>query len=291
MRFLKILIPLLLSLHVNSQDKIYKLGGDIMLVLIQEIGVDEVKYKLFEKQGEHTYAIQKDLIVKIIFQNGRTEIYKSSLKDPALYKGQTRNAIKINLLSPLFGYTQFGFERSLKPGRSMEFNVGIIGWGKNQAIGNRIRQYYNINRDAKGANIGIGYKFIKPPDFINYNIRFAHLLQGSYLKPTLYAGIYEENIVNHKPQIALAEERTTVYASLICELGKQWIFGEHFMIDIYFGLGFCIDNIKHEDYTYSNFSSENQAFHFNTFRFGSSIGGALNGGLKIGMLLGKNNKY
>lgn len=297
MRYCYILTLCLLAFQANSQDKIYKRGGDIILAKVQEIGVDEIKYKLFEDIEGPTYAIEKDLIVKIIFQNGRTETYKSSLKDPNLYKGQSRNALKLNFLSPLTGYTQFGYERSLKPGRSIEFNFGIIGLGKNQVIdytfyspGSTTPQEYK--RDAKGASFGIGYKFIKTPDFINRNIRFAHLLQGSYIKPTLYTGVYGENIIDNKTQIPIAERRTVAYGSLMIELGKQWVFSEQFLLDIYFGLGYCVDNINDDDdiYSYSNVSSESQAHHFNTIRFGSSPGFALSGGLKIGMLLGKQKE-
>jgi hypothetical protein len=293
MRYCYLLILSLLAFQANSQDKIYKRGGDIILAKIQEIGVDEIKYKLFQEPEGPTYGIEKDLIVKIIFQNGRTETYKSSLKDPTLYQGQSKNALKLNFLSPLTGYTQFGYERSLKPGRSIEFNLGIIGLGKNQVID---YSYYipgtnaptEYKRDAKGANIGIGYKFIKTPDFINKNIRFAHLLQGSYIKPTLYTGVYGENIIDYKTQVPIAERRTVAYGSLMIELGKQWIFSEQFMLDIYFGVGYCVDNINDDDiYSYSSVSSESEAHHFNTLRFGSSPGFALSGGLKIGILLQK----
>lgn len=293
MRYCYLLILSLLAFQANSQDKIYKRGGDIILAKIQEIGVDEIKYKLFQEPEGPTYGIEKDLIVKIIFQNGRTETYKSSLKDPNLYKGQSRNALKINFLSPLTGYTQFGYERSLKPGRSIEFNLGIIGLGKNQVID---YSYYQpgtttpeeYRRDAKGANIGIGYKFIKTPDFINKNIRFAHLLQGGYIKPTFYGGVYDENIIDYKTQVPTAARRTVSYGSLMIELGKQWIFSEQFMLDIYFGLGYCVDNINDNDiYSYSSVSNESEAHHFNTLRFGSSPGFALSGGLKIGILLNK----
>ncbi len=293
MRYSFILIISLLAFQAQSQDKIYKRGGDIILAKIQEIGVDEVKYKLFEEQEGPTYGIEKDRIVKIIFQNGRTETYKSSLKDPTLYQGQSKNALKLNFLSPLSGYTQFGYERSLKPGRSIEFNLGIIGLGKNQVIdytyylpGTNVPTEYK--RDAKGANIGIGYKFIKTPDFINRNIRFAHLLQGSYIKPTIYTGVYGENIIDYKTQVPIAERRTVAYGSLMVELGKQWIFSEQFMLDIYFGLGYCFDNINDDGrYSYSSVSDEYQAYHFNTLRLGSSPGFALSGGLKIGILLNK----
>jgi hypothetical protein len=293
MRYCYILILSLLAFNANSQDKIYKKGGNVILARIQEIGIDEIKYKVFNEADGPLYAIEKDRIIKIVYQNGRTESYNtSSLKDPELYIGQSKHALKLNFLSPLLGYTQFGYERSLKPGRSIEFSLGLIGLGKNQVIDENY--YYpgapvqEIRRGQAGASIGVGYKFIRTPDFINRNIRFAHLLQGTYIKPTLYTGVYGENIIDYKTQVPLEERRTVVYGSLMVELGKQWIFGDQFIFDIYFGLGYCFDNINDDDnYSYSSISTESEAHHFNVIRLGSSPGFALSGGLKIGMLLGK----
>ncbi len=125
---------LLMTIGVQAQDKIYQAGGKIILAKIQEIGVDEVKYKLFEDLEGPTYGIEKDRVVKIIFQNGRTETYRSGLRDPELYAGQQKDALKLNFMSPLFGHTQLFYERSLKPGRSIEFSLDLVGAGKNYTI-------------------------------------------------------------------------------------------------------------------------------------------------------------
>jgi hypothetical protein len=283
---------LLMTIGVQAQDKIYQAGGKIILAKIQEIGVDEVKYKLFEDLEGPTYGIEKDRVVKIIFQNGRTETYRSGLRDPELYAGQQKDALKLNFMSPLFGHTQLFYERSLKPGRSIEFSLDLVGAGKNYTID---YVYYDPNnpnpqevkRGAAGAGIGVGYKFIRTPDFINRNIRYAHLLQGTYIKPNLLMGLYGENILDAKTGTPIEERRTVFYSALMVELGKQWIFGDSFVFDIFFGIGYSVDNINDDDYIYSASSNEGAAMHFTHTRFGSSPGFALNGGLKIGMLLGK----
>jgi hypothetical protein len=71
------------------------------------------------------------------------------------------------------------------------------------------------------------------------------------------------------------------------DLGKQWVFGESMVFDIFFGLGYSFDNIKDENYIYSASSNEGVAMHYTHYRFGSSPGFALSGGLKVGLLLGK----
>jgi hypothetical protein len=283
---------LLMTKGVQAQDKIYQAGGKIILAKIQEIGVDEVKYKLFEDPDGPTYGIEKDRVVKIIFQNGRTETYRSGLRDPELYAGQQKHALKLNFLSPLSGHTQLFYERSLQPGRSMEFSLDLVGAGKNYTIDYIYFDPNNptpeeVKRDAAGVGIGVGYKFIRTPDFINRNIRYAHLLQGTYIKPNLLMGLYGENIVDAKTGSPIEERRTVFYSALMLELGKQWIFGDSFVFDIFLGLGYSVDNVGDDEFIYSAYSNEGAAMHFTHTRFGRSPGFALNGGLKIGMLLGK----
>lgn len=290
MRYFLFLILTQFVFQAKSQDKIYNRRNDIILAQIQEVGTDDVKYKLFSDLDGPTYKIEKYNVLKIIYHNGQTEKFKSSLKNPELYKGQPKNAFKVNFLSPINGYLQLGYERSLKPNRSMEFNVGLIGIGINRSFTYRYAQLgvnyaQDYQRDAKGANIGIGFKFIKTPAVISKKFRFTHLLQGSYVKPTLYLGKYDENIVYYKIETPRDERRTVNYGSLMVEMGYQWVFNQRFLLDVNLGLGYCIDNIKdNETYNYWGVSSESQANHFNTLRVGNSPGFALNAGIKFGIL-------
>jgi len=286
-RLLFLLILSFQTFQSISQDRIFKIGGDIIQAFNLEISIDTVKYQLFKDPKGLFNFIGKENIAKIIYHDGRTEIFVSTLKEPALYRGQTRNALKMNFLSPFFGYTQFGYERSLKPGRSIEITFGIIGLGINQDLKYKCticrgRDTLGFKRAARGVNMSIGYKFIKIPDFLKRDIGIAHVLQGTYLKPTLYGGLYNENIINKKSQNLITEVRSVAYAAIMLELGKQWRFNERFLLDLYFGIGRCFDNIQQQDNTFSNYSTEVQAFHFNILRTGKSL--ALSGGIKIGMI-------
>jgi len=270
-----------------SQDKIYKKGGEMIKAKVTEIGTGEVKYTLFNKTGGPVYVIDKSKIEKIEFEDGHTETYLNNLKDPELYKDQKKNALKVNFLSPLLGYTQFSFERSIKPGRSFELSVGIIGLGKNYQMDyyTSTGQFTEYNRSAKGMSIGGGYKFSKLPDYINKDIKFSHILQGSYAKPNFYFGAYGENILDEKTGQVVEDRVTTVYGALMLELGRQWVFSESMVLDVYFGLGYVMDNVKEENDYLTGISNEYLGHHFNVIRTGPSPGFGLNGGIKLGFLL------
>jgi hypothetical protein len=123
-----------LSVQAFSQDKIYKKNGEVVEAKIIEVLEGEIKYKIFNDQDGPLYTVDKDRLTKIIYQTGREETFTGSLRDAALYADQSRKAIKLNFLSPLAGYTQLSYEQNVKPGRSYELTLGIIGLGKRQKV-------------------------------------------------------------------------------------------------------------------------------------------------------------
>ena len=82
---------------------------------------------------------------------------------------QSKNAIKINFLSPLFGTTELIYERSIKPGRSWETALGIVG------LGNDIQEI-----DPRGVYGKFAYKFMRSPDAYLQNMHYSHILKGAY---------------------------------------------------------------------------------------------------------------
>ena len=102
-----------------SQDKIYRNNGKIVEAKILEIGSDEIRYKEFNNLDGPIYILETDKIKKIVFENGKSQQFHDNLKDPERYAGQLNKAIKLNFLSPLYGYTEIGFEKSTGVGRGI----------------------------------------------------------------------------------------------------------------------------------------------------------------------------
>jgi len=281
-----------------AQDKIYKKGGEVLKVKITEIGVDEIKYKLFDDKDGPAYTVEKDRIVKIIYQNGRIETFQSNFTDPELYADQKKAALKINFLSPLLGYTAISYERNMKPGRSYELTLGIIGLGKRQGENtyydsqSQTSKKYNLGQ--AGAYGSAGYKFIKLPDFTSRGAKFTHLMQGTYLKPEIMFGAFSTNRVyskytNGSGYSQRLTKKTTIFGGAIINLGKQWIFSDAFVVDIYGGLGYDINN---DNSTFTSTNGESVSFDYQGYHYGmastaegSGIG--ITGGLKVGFMLGK----
>ncbi len=274
-----------------GQDKVYKKGGEIIDAKVIELGTDEVKYKLFNDQNGPTYSLDKDRIIKIVYENGRIESYQSNLADPELYADQSKNAIKINFLSPLLGYTQFNFEHNLRPGRGYEVSLGIIGLGKRQELASVYDQTSQasttIYREARGFFAGGGYKFSKMPDFINKGSKYSHILQGAYVKPEILMGLYgENNIKNPYGNSTQAEKESIFFGGLLINSGKQWVFGNAFLVDLYGGLGYAFDNSrKNNNNSGEQYYSQNFAGNHFALITGADTGVGFTAGFKVGLLL------
>ncbi|MEO6455185.1 MAG: hypothetical protein ABIN97_13990 [Ginsengibacter sp.] len=288
----KLILSLLIIISVTqltAQDKIYKLKGTVINAKVIEIGTEEIKYKLFESPDGPIYVVDKSSLNRIEFADGRVEKFKSSFKDPENYEGQLNRAVKLNFFAPLLGYSQFSFEKSLSPLKSYELTVGIIGAGKNYQIDDYYfnGQYLPYKRNAFGGFIEAGYKFNKLPNFFNKGARMTHIMQGSYVKPTVTLGFYGDNAVNYKTGNPLLEKRSNVFGAIILNFGQQWVFGDRFLMDIYYGVGYAFDNVK-RDYNYNGYYySAEVSNHFVIQKTGTGASLGLSGGLKAGILLNK----
>lgn len=272
----------------NAQDKIVRKNGTTIICKITEIGTNEIKYFPIDNLTGPVHSLSKDKIKKIVYENGKEETFTINWKDSEIYSEQMKKAVKINFLSPLFGYTYVTYERSKGVGKSYELGLGVIGLGRTNVIGYYDANFASIKKQQFGAYVSAGYKFNKLPDFIFGSGRMSHLMQGAYVKPTLYLGNYSENRMVYKASASVVKERQNVtFGALMLEIGKQWVFGDKLVMDIYFGFGYDGDNKKSvQDYSYGNtYYYENEtANNYIVNRVSKSPGFAMTSGLRIGLL-------
>lgn len=229
--YLFLFVFIILTVVVNGQDRIIQITKDTIRCQIKEIGDDEVKYTQKDISGDVIYGIDKNKVNRIIFSDGKELKINNSMYDAEIYKKQRKNAFKVGFLSPLTGATSITYEKSLKPGKSLEASLGVIGLG------------ITGTREPKGLYFKFGYKFIKSPDFYQKGTRFDHILKGAYIRPEISISSYtinSDNLVyytNGQLSTGGVRERNTMFAFMI-NLGKQWIFDDRFVLDWFAGLGY-----------------------------------------------------
>ncbi len=261
------------STKVTAQDTIYKRSKEIIKAKIIEIGLDEIKYKMPGDEEGATIVIAKDQVWKIIFANGTTQILQPEMDNPETYSNQKKNAFKIDFLAPMFRHFTFIFERSIKPGQSIEGSIGVIGVGYN----------HNDTHDPSGMFVRIGFKFIKSPDFYLRGMKYAHILKGSYIRPEFVFGSYSDtytpsdlyNFFGTNPAPVPVTDRVT-FGSIQLVFGKQVVLNDAFLVDYYVGLGYAstTHSSSKYDYWFSPFGMQG---------FGSSPF-SISGGVRIGLL-------
>ncbi len=286
------LLVLFLSLHAFAQDKMYKTNGEVIEVNIIEVGKSTIKYKLYNEPNGPTYTISKDDIKKITNLDVKEIALKKLIANPIIYANQSKNALKVNLLSPLFGFTQINLEHSIKPRRSYELTLGLIGLGKRKQTST---YYFNNNtseavyRGAAGIFVGGGYKFLTQFNFLRNYDNYSHVLQGWYAKPEIILGLYRQHDnLSVTNQTLIKNKETVALGAIIFNLGKQWVFSEKFLIDVYGGAGYALDSKPNDESI--PFYGTNPTNHFILYsnRYGKGISTTV--GLKVGLLLNKKKK-
>jgi len=276
-----ILLPFLflLSTVAFAQDKIFKKDQSVISCKIVEIGTEEIKYKELDMPDGPIIAILIDKISKVELQNGRVIEFKDPLIDPENYVDNKKSAIKLHFLSPLAEQLAFSYERSLRPGRSIESSLGIIGLGFNT----------EENIKSTGVALGFGYKFMRTPDFYARRMSYAHILKGAYIKPELLVSIYhmeEDRYMYYSGSsptpVYGKQEDDIVSVAVLMNFGKQVVFDNSFLIDwsLGIGYGYSSQNSTYEDYNYS--------WHVNNYGFimgNDNFPIALSAKIKIGFLL------
>lgn len=136
-----------------------------------------------------------------------------------------KNEIKVALLSLASGTSKFAYERLVRDYQSVEFTIGIIGWGFDKLK----------ESDPKGTAWRLGYKFIFP-NGQNAN----NQLNGFYIKPEL---CYSSYAYTHHSRGRLNVDRI----ALMGVFGYDWVL-QWFVFDIYGGLGLACGNSNYSNY-------------------------------------------
>lgn len=272
MNYLKyaLLILLFSSSQLNAQDRIIKADRDTIVCKVKEILSDEVKYILPETSMDILFGIDKNDIIKIILENGEELSFSHSLYGDKTYENQKKQALKLDFFAPLTGNMSISYERLIRPSRSWEVSLGIIGLGVD-----------NKERNPKGVFAKVGMKFIKSPDFYLKGMKYAHILKGTYVKPEIAFSTYS---YDRGYWGSSSDRRLTNWAAAFnIIIGKQYVFNDIFLLDMYFGLGYGFSKSTDEKNAFNNSSDE--AYHYGFSGGNSETPMTITGGVKIGILL------
>jgi len=250
---LKILLAFVFSLFAigsYAQDLIIKTNSDTIACHIVKISDKDISYyPIGSDSSQIPFRISVKIIRKIIYENQEELSYVKGVTKEKFrernsadyYNNQHKNALKFHSLSIIGGSLAFTYERSIKPGMSLELGLGYI-FG--------IADSSNNNNRDKGYIIRGGVKFMRPPSYYEERRAYAHILKGVYLKPEIiYNAFKRENSGLSTPTLKVWDYISST--SLVLNMGKQVVYGNRFLIDWYGFIGYGKSNYQY-GYYYTN---------------------------------------
>lgn len=259
-----------------AQDKIIKRTGKIIECKVNEIENELIKYQISD-YGDVVLSIKKSQVEKVIFANGseyvvdHAEMASESTESNSadLFLIQRKMALKMELLGPIYNELSFSFEKAIKPSRSWEIGAALIGPG------------FNAWDDAWGFHVKGGYKFMRSPDHYLKGMRYAHILKGSYIRPEIAFATYSGTSKFWDSALMDESERdyTRTKAAILISAGKQIVYDDILIVDMYAGIGYGFTNMDNDVYSYDEFQ--------HGFLVTPEVPLSFSYGFRIGILLGK----
>ena len=274
---MKIKIPVIVVLlfsfigvfaQTEFKDKLIKRDGKTVQCKIIEIGDDEIKYNEEGLRSDIIIGIDKSKVDKIIFSDGREYKIDNAMGVYEDLSTQHKNSLKFNLFSPISGGYSLTYERSLKPARSFEAEVGLIAKGEDNEMG---------MPEAHGMFLKAGYKMMRSPDFYMRGMKYAHILKGSYVKPEIALTSFSYD-KNYNYNSTTSESGSTTKVAVLVNVGKQIVYTNAFAIDFYVGAGYAFGKLD-SDLNYYAFTATSNDVSF-----------VMTGGVRVGFLFGKTKK-
>ncbi len=236
--YLIILIALAGMPEVAAQDLIITVDKtDTISCRITLVGPEQIQYYLWDDPDEKIEILKRQQVLRILYENGRVVRVSEAKPQVADYAHQSNLAIKLDVFSTLYSTTSFSFEKSISTRKSIELGVGLIGIGL----------YKDEHLNPSGLYLRAGMKYFFRPLTFKKTIE-SHLLKGWYLRPELAINMYRQNDYYREINFHLSQNKSTIVsdyferyerksAAIILNAGKQWVFGNHFCMDLFFGVG------------------------------------------------------
>ncbi len=156
------------------------------------------------------------------------------------------HAIKFELFTPLNNLSVITYEQYLKPFRSMEAGIGLIGLGNDGSD-----EFYGIK--AQGLFFKIACKTILRKGLNKKGDR----LGGTYLKYEIGYARFEETVywvdllsIYHPPHKLYTYVENIHAFSMMFIAGQQFVFKKRVLLNVYAGVGPVFDNRDYDKRPY-----------------------------------------
>jgi len=134
------------SVTLSAQDVITLKNGDDIKAIVQEVGIDDVKYKRFDNPNGPNYMLKKAEILMIRYENGSKDVFNKFATSNSVDKQQQTS---IGTMQPELSYSDGVWQNGTKLSAD---NVRSVMSGNSEAL-----RQYNSGKSLYLAGQIIGY--------------------------------------------------------------------------------------------------------------------------------------
>ncbi len=279
------LVICLMALQARSQDSLFYTNGNVIVGQVEEIGLDQVRYRTSSAGTSVLIVVDKRDLASIKLQGGQTYKFGTAGMEGPVNADflSRRNVLSLDVLSPALAHVTVGYEHVL--GRRVSFvaKAGYIGLWETER--------YDDTFNSKGGLFSAGVKFTLPYSAKRIpSARDAHPLAGWYLRPELVVSAWTRTRYNYyyyDPYGGSLMTTTTndyATAAIILSVGRQVILGERFTFDISGGFGYGTQWQDGEGTGTGYNSPGRQEYAFSHAFFGNASPLVVSGSLRFGYI-------
>jgi hypothetical protein len=273
--FFLIIFVCAITFSVKSQDTLVQTDGQKIIVKVQEITPDYVKYKKYNNLDGPMISLQKSKVYMIIYQNGTSEVLnqlvkadttknKSEVQYQTIDKDSKKNVttvtyskieykrsvvddsifsiIKLNPLLIFVGEIPVYYERRLADHIGLEGSIGItltdyLNYAMDDAI------------DINNEKTKIGYSFSLGLHL--YTSKFNKGMDELYFSPEIKIKNYYSELFHYGNQsITPAVQQSRKFLDFQLKLGYLSYWSDNVCVDYYCGIGLRNRNITSANIDY-----------------------------------------
>ncbi len=210
---LLLVVSVAASVGLHAQDKIYKTDNSIVEAKVKKIDPVSIVYKRFDNQEGPEYTIPKKQVVKIVYQNGTTDVFDGTPKYDEDRKSTGKkggHAKDGNQAKKKYGGNIF----SIVPGA---YTVSVDGSMNDVGVGLCYERLLD-KRGHIGFNLPVIMSFASSRDFNNYTYNY---LNNGVNYPGNYHSLFFAPGVKFYPAGINKSVRYSFGASLFCAFGTE----------------------------------------------------------------------
>jgi len=226
---------------LHAQDTLYRKDGAKQIAKILEVNETQVKYKPGSNLNGPTYVINKDDVIKIVYETGGVDVFPKKITDDLIPKRKEdprsndfgKNFISVNVPDIWFGSLTLNYEHTFKSGDfsfKCPLSLGLVSMG----LANAPTRYYDnrgyYDRD-KIFSTGLDFYYYpigqgKARVFFGPSVEYGQFNYWTYL--------YNPN----PPYNSYTQKERATYHAILMQNGLLLQPSKHFNISINAGIGY-----------------------------------------------------